>query len=135
MYKQLAKGSFTAPVSGPFHCGPNHDSPKQFDYEIEVDWHNKKPDYRGFFADNTDFQTYMDNIGMIDVSCELLAQRVGEYVHAKIAGGRPKEVIVRIWAIPQAAMVEYRHTAVRLPGFELFAAFGFLADIARIFGI
>ena len=90
MYTQHAKGSFSVQVSGPYHCGPNHDTPKKFDFEVLIEWPSKSPDYRGFLLDNTVFQDYFDTLGEVKNSCEVLAKDCAEEFH-KIAGRRPEQ--------------------------------------------
>lgn len=133
MYMQHARGSFALDVSGPWHCGPNHDTPKEFEYEVLVDWRRKKPDHRGFLTDNTTFQEYFDGIRASEKSCESLARDAAEELW-KICDKRPRCVVVRIWAIKNAAMIEYRHKPLRARfSPEAIAGIGLLAEIGRYF--
>ncbi len=73
MFEQIAKGRFTVPVSGCFHCGPNHDSPKTFNYHVVLQYPSTVQDQKGFLLDNTTFHDWFRKIEILEVSCETLA--------------------------------------------------------------
>ena len=105
-FRQVANGSFSADVEGCFHCGPNHDSPKAFDYEVEVHYPSEALDERGFLMDNLAFSEYFTQLQKVEHSCELLAKTAAEFFW-NIAKGRCKEIRVAVWGIRGAARVEF----------------------------
>jgi hypothetical protein len=74
-YLQRATGEFSIHVTGPFHCGPNHESPKTFSYDVELAYPASALDSQGFLLDNTAFHDYFSSIGATELSCELLARQ------------------------------------------------------------
>lgn len=98
MFSQFAKGEFSVEVVGGTHCGPNHDSPKTFNYEVDVLWPNRSLDERGFLADNLAFQEFFDSIGSTELSCELLTSWCAQEIF-EICGYKPLKIAVKIWAI------------------------------------
>lgn len=74
-FSQQAKGEFQVEVvKGTHHCGVD-DRRGQFKYEVTVLFHANPLNEYGFLLDNTDFQHYFQNLGPVDISCELLAER------------------------------------------------------------
>ena len=105
-YVQRAHGDFTIAVSGPFHCGPDHTSPKQFTYEVELHYPADALDSNGFLLDNLTFKQYFHDLGCTSLSCEKLARKAAEDLH-RMADGRSLKTSVGIWAIPNHAKIEY----------------------------
>lgn len=105
-FRQFGQGSFTAGIEGCYHCGPDHTSPKKFDYKVEIVYDGEPLDARGFLMDNLSFKEYFDGIGVITESCELLARRAAIALWRK-GGGKCKVLKVSIWGIPDVAMVEF----------------------------
>jgi hypothetical protein len=106
-FRQMANGSFSVEVDGCYHCGPNHDSPKAFDYEVEVHYHGLQSlDARGFLMDNLAFRMYFEGLQKLTDSCELMAQKAAEFFWKQL-NGRCKEIRVKVWGIKGQAMVEY----------------------------
>ena len=106
MYTQRANGQFTVEVEGDYHCGPNHDTPKTFAFEVELTYCDECLDERGFLLDNLTFQRYFDSIQVTDLSCERLVRKCAEYF-CKLAGERFFRCVVAIWAIPNAAKIVF----------------------------
>jgi hypothetical protein len=107
MYTQFAQGSFSTDVHGPFHCGPNHETPKRFDFEVTVTYPADALDESGFLLDNQAFKSYFESIGNTNLSCELLAKAACEHF-AELAGDRFKVIETGIWGIPDHAKIAYR---------------------------
>lgn len=57
-FKQFATNPFTVEVEGPYHCGPDHTSPKTFTYQVEIEYPSDALDDKGFLLDNTAFGDY-----------------------------------------------------------------------------
>lgn len=106
-YIQVAQGSFSIEVIGDRHCGPNHDSPKVFAYEVEVSYPDEALDGNGFLLDNLHFENYFKGLGETELSCELLARMAAREIHAATEE-RAISTQVGIWAIPGKAKVVYR---------------------------
>jgi hypothetical protein len=106
-FQQHAKGSFAVDVQGQFHCGPNHDSPKRFDFEVTIHYPANALDSQGFLLDNTAFKGYFESLGRTELSCELLAKTACEYFDS-LAGDRAQSIDVAIWGIPDHARISYR---------------------------
>lgn len=107
MFRQLANGRFEIEVEGENHCGPDHSSPKRFDYEVEIWWAPGALDDKGFLLDNQSFERYFMQLGRTSRSCELLAQQACEHFR-RLTGGKAVSIRVAIWGIPGAAKVEYQ---------------------------
>jgi len=105
MFRQVAQGKFEVAVSGPFHCGPDDTSPKQFDYEVMVCYPDGALDGNGFLLDNLYFEHYFNTIGECTISCERLTRKCAEDI-AAATGGRCNKVCVGIWGIPGRAKIE-----------------------------
>lgn len=105
-FRQEASGTFSAEVGGCYHCGPNHDSPKEFDYEVEIHYHGKALDAKGFLNDNLAFQEYFESLNMVTDSCEMMARNAACFFWKQLLG-RCNQVTVRIWGIKGKAMVEF----------------------------
>lgn len=112
MFRQIAQGKFNVDVSGCYHCGPNHDSPKRFRYEVILEYPSSDVlDSRGFLLDNLTFHSHFDGIGILTDSCELLAKRSAEmFLQYALTICPDCTVTVRIIAIDEPekmAAVEY----------------------------
>lgn len=105
-FTQEAKGNFTVAVSGPYHCGPNHESPKTFPYRVTVKYPESALDDKGFLLDNTFFQEYFDGLKTVETSCELLVKHCAEFFW-DAASGRAFSVCVELWGIPEHAKIEF----------------------------
>lgn len=106
-FTQEATGKFTVEVTGPYHCGPNHESPKTFPYRVTVDYPETALDEKGFLLDNSFFQQYFDSLGTIENSCELLAKHCAEFFWSA-SDGRALTVCVELWGIPEHAKIKYQ---------------------------
>jgi hypothetical protein len=104
-FVQRAQGSFTVEVHGEYHCGPNHDSPKEFTYEVEIHYPEEALDENGFLLDNLFCGRYFNSLGSTELSCERLARKAAMDLHS--AARMAKRTAVGIWAIPGAAKIEY----------------------------
>jgi hypothetical protein len=121
VFIQNAKGQFAVNVSGDTHCGPDHTSPKIFDYEVSIKYtHDKELDTNGFLLDNLSFHNYFMGLGNVDISCEKLVQKCWLYFadHAPLA----HNVKVCVWAIAGKACVSFEGSPV------------FRDEVAREFG-
>lgn len=112
-FQQYVRGSFVIEVFGPYHCGPNHISPKHFEYEVTLHYPNDALDKDGFLQDNLDFVQYVDvfftGLSRTELSCELLARKCA----MDLCGLSPsacKGVMAAIWPISNKVKVEYLHT-------------------------
>ncbi len=104
MYHQYATGTFTATLTGPYHCGPNNDSdsPRTFRYEVDIRYDVAASlDARGFLLDNMEFNRYFMSITETDLSCERIAECAARYFKALV----PATVSVQLWGVPDAARV------------------------------
>ncbi len=104
-FVQRAQGNFSINVSGDFHCGPDHTSPKTFPYSVEIHYPASALDENGFLLDNQSFQQYFDGLGHTDLSCERLTMKAATDLHAA-TNGRCHSTRVNIWAIPGHAAIE-----------------------------
>jgi hypothetical protein len=109
MYRQFGYGEFDVYVVGENHCGPNHESPKSFNYEVEVRYPLDALDERGFLLDNLSFQEYFEALHQTSYSCELLATHAA-CTFWDMAEGRCEQVRVCIWGIREVAKVEFTCT-------------------------
>jgi hypothetical protein len=110
MFKQSATGSFTVPIVGDWHCGPDATSPKTFPYRVTAEYPDTALDAHGFLLDNTAFSAYFAEIGRTPVSesCELLCKRIAREL-ATMAGHRASQVTARVWAL-EGVYIEYVYT-------------------------
>lgn len=119
MFRQKGRGTAELDVAGFYHCGPDHTSPKKFDYEVEVHYRRRGLDDRGFLMDNLSFQVYFQSLERLTDSCELMSMRAAEYFWLE-ARGRCVWVRVAVWGIKDRAVIEYEldcHPSfVRIPG-------------------
>lgn len=99
-FKQEASGTFSAEVGGCYHCGPNHDSPKTFDYRVYVEYGGKALDAFGFLNDNLAFDAYFESLNRVTDSCELIAQKAACFFWRQLLG-RCKLIEVTIWGLKQ----------------------------------
>lgn len=110
-FKQNAKGKFAVHVSGDTHCGPDHSSPKIFDYEVEIEYtHDKRLDNQGFLLDNLTFHDYFMGLGHVDISCEKLVQQCWIYFAERAPLAH--NVRVCVWAIENKACVTFEGSPV-----------------------
>src|SRR5579863_1463401 len=105
-FNQFAQGKFTIDVTGPYHCGPDHTTPKTFDFEVALRYHEDALDERGFLIDNTHFRQYFNALGTTDLSCERLVRKASQDFYGLVQD-RCLEIRVAIWAIPNGARVEH----------------------------
>lgn len=84
MFKQFADGSFSIDVKGEFHCGVDNDSPKIFNWEVEICWSDSALDERGFLLDNMAFRKYFNTLGVTTDSCELLVLKAAKHYWAEV---------------------------------------------------
>lgn len=98
MFEQYAKGNFTIAVEGEFHCGPDGTSPKNFDYEVLIEWPDGSLDPNGFLLDNLTFDNFFRRCGKTALSCEEFVQHCSREFMG-LCGGVPDCVQVTIWAI------------------------------------
>jgi len=116
MYKQIGKGYFSVPVTGCYHCGPDHSSPKKFGYSVTLDYEDDCLDERGFLLDNTSFAEYFTSMKILDMSCEQLARHSAHEFWETVVqqlGHVCNALEVRIRAFSNAshaAFVAYRKT-------------------------
>lgn len=112
IFLQYAQGRFITEVTGPFHCGPNHDSPKVFEYEVTLHYPPDALDDEGFLQDNLTFietvAHYFDRIHTTDLSCERLAQRAAREL-CEVSPITCCGVKAAIWPIENKVKVEYLH--------------------------
>lgn len=94
MFTQSASGEFSIEVSGLYHCGPNHDSPKMFHYDVQLSWPDDALDDKGFLLDNTAFQAYFDHLGHTDLSCERLVIKAHNDIQAMCDAHYPGATVV-----------------------------------------
>jgi len=102
-FRQEASGTFSAAVGGCYHCGPNHESPKNFDYRVYVEYGDKALDSKGFLSDNLAFDEYFGSLPLVTDSCELMAQKAACFFWRQLMG-RCKLVEVTIWGLKQKAV-------------------------------
>jgi len=103
-YVQEAQGEFTIEVSGPYHCGPDHTTPKRFPYKVTIHYHDGALDENGFLLDNTSFREYFNTLGCTSLSCERLCDKAANDLH-NATNGRAQRTAVQIWAIPGHAAI------------------------------
>lgn len=112
MFHQYTRGAFTIAVTGAYHCGPNHDSPKDFEYEVTTHYGNDALDHDGFLQDNLLFiascKEYFNGLGETELSCELLARQTAIDLCSR-SPDLCKGVKVAIWPISNMVKVEYLH--------------------------
>jgi len=107
-FVQFAEGQFTAPVSGPNHCGPDQVSPKTFAFEVQIEYRNPTLTTQGFLIDNLAFDQYFAGLGTVAESCEELARKAAlDFLRMAVALCPDCECRVSIWGIPGKAMVQY----------------------------
>lgn len=106
-FTQHATDCFTVEVTGPYHCGPDDTSPRQFKFEVTIEYPDDALDEKGFLLDNLTFKQYFNSLGVTDLSCELLCRKATNDLHA-MTNGRAYETQVAIWAIPNEAKVVHR---------------------------
>lgn len=104
---QRASDSFTIEVHGPYHCGPDHTSPKQFTFEVELSYPESALDENGFLLDNLYFKRYFDGLGCTELSCEQLCRKAAHDLQLA-TDNRADRTTVAIWAIPNHARIEYQ---------------------------
>lgn len=102
-FRQEASGSFSVEVGGCYHCGPNHDSPKTFDYRVYVEYGNNALDDKGFLNDNLAFDAYFSSLQRVTDSCELMAQKAACFFWLQLVG-RCKLIEVTVWGLKQKAV-------------------------------
>ncbi len=104
-FTQKAVGVFSIHVAGENHCGPDHHSPREFSYEVVIEYRQNPLDARGFLLDNMSFAHFFARLGLTVQSCEILTQRCAEYFwHIAPC---PKNVTVQVWGVPNHACVSY----------------------------
>lgn len=109
-YRQVMSDSFSVHVTGPYHCGPNHDTPKNFAYQIIIEYPSDvvlTPE--GFLLDNLCAREFFSNIGTTDLSCEQLAQYSARYFADKCLESNLSwtSITACIEALPGKARIEY----------------------------
>lgn len=110
-YTQRLYGSFSVRVTGLYHCGPNHDSPKTFHYDVKIIWPDSALDGNGFLADNTMGMSYFQSLCETGLSCELLAKQAWHDLYT-LTGKRCDEIYVLIRPFDGAEIV-YSGKAVK----------------------
>ncbi len=112
MFQQYVRGTFTIAVTGQYHCGPDHTSPKDFGYEVTLHYPNGALDKDGFLQDNLEYiryvEVYFNGLRETELSCELLARKCA----IDLCGMSPaccKGVMAAIWPISNKVKVEYLH--------------------------
>lgn len=98
-FEQYAHGTMNIEVLGEFHCGPNNDSPRDFDWEVLVVYPDGTLDEHGFLLDNLVFEDFFNGIKRTSLSCELLIEDCCRELW-KLTGGRALELRTTVWAIP-----------------------------------
>lgn len=106
MFKQTVSGKFSVDVEGRYHCGPDHTSPKVFDFEVYIEYLKEALDEHGFLMDNLSFAEYFTDLYKTDKSCELLALQAFDDFKLRLQQ-RAKVLRVAIWGIPGKAKIEY----------------------------
>lgn len=106
MYIQRADGEFSVNVSGPYHCGADHSSPKVMQYRVILHYPDSGLDTKGFLLDNTAFREYFASLGTISISCELLARRVFSDLAEMARARRVAKIEAGISAVP-GVWIEY----------------------------
>ena len=96
MFKQLADGKFSVHVEGPFHCGPDHTSPKTFEWNVEVCWPDDALDPKGFLFDNEYFKQYFDGLQVLTDSCELFVLKAAKHIKAQAKTATSVSVGLRV---------------------------------------
>ncbi len=111
-FLQYAQGAFNIEVTGPYHCGPNHDSPKRFQYEVTLHYPDSALDSTGFLQDNLGFleyvKTYFASLQSTHLSCELLCRASAKDL-CELSPDTCEGVKVAIWPIENTVKVEYLH--------------------------
>lgn len=82
MFSQRAVGTFEPAVAGEFHCGPDHTSPKLFNWEVRLQWPDAALDPNGFLLDNMSFREYFNAIEVLTDSCELVTIKAAKHFTA-----------------------------------------------------
>lgn len=112
MFQQYVQGEFEIEVTGLFHCGPNHESPKRFRYEVTLHYPGDALDEAGFLQDNLMFRAvtgaYFKGLTETKLSCELLCRKNARDL-CDLAPETCKGVKVAIWPIDNSVKVEYTH--------------------------
>lgn len=112
MFFQHVTGEFSVEVGGPWHCGPNDDSPKLLNYEVLVEYQDSALDEHGFLVDNLEFKRYFNSLGYTEDSCELMAKKAAE--HFCRVAHKADWVYVNI-CVPGLACIKFK----RKPGPDL----------------
>lgn len=112
MFQQFARGEFDIEVTGPFHCGPNHESPKRFQYEVTLHYPANALDESGFLQDNRTYiavcRAYFKGLTQTSLSCELLCRKCSMDL-CELSPETCQGVKVAIWPIDNMVKVEYTH--------------------------
>ena len=111
MFIQQATGKVSLAVEGEYHCGPNHDSPKTFQYEVEVHYPDEALSSQGMLLDNLFFHHYWMSLSPVRDSCELMTRKAAQFFwdSAVVCGGC-LYVRVCIWGFHEndmEAQIEY----------------------------
>lgn len=106
-FRQVAEGYFVIDVHGLNHCGPNHDSPKRFKYEVEVVAPDSALSAQGFLLDNLEFDHYFNTLESTELSCEALARQCALHFTNLINYERIAVGIYGIFGSERSAKVEY----------------------------
>ena len=112
-YRQIMSDAFTLHVGGPYHCGPNHETPKNFAYHIEIEYSpNTRLTPEGFLLDNLCARAYFDALQYSELSCEQLSREAAYYFASKCMDSSLawESITACVEAIPGKARIEYRLT-------------------------
>lgn len=97
-FEQFAQDTLKIEVEGPYHCGPDHTSPKHFKYEVTIEYPDSALDANGFVLDNLTFRQFFDRCQRTSLSCELFTTDCAKKL-MELTGGKANVVKVRLWAI------------------------------------
>lgn len=110
MFTQRLAGNWECEVSGSYHCGPDHTTPKTFSYVVELSYPGSLSvlDSRGFLLDNLEAHTYFTMLcGPTDMSCEKLACYATNHFYTLAQRHSVLRCTVTICGIPDAAWITY----------------------------
>jgi hypothetical protein len=112
VFLQYAQGRFITEVTGEFHCGRNHDSPKIFEYEVTLHYPADALDAEGFLQDNLTYletvEHYFNSIHSTELSCEQLSRKAAKDL-CEISPETCCGVKCGIWPIENKVKIEYLH--------------------------
>lgn len=108
MFRQIGVGEFSAEVTGCCHCGPNHETPKNFHYQVEIHYHDHCLDNDGMLLDNSYFRDWFNGLQVIEHSCEHIARRASQHFISTADGCLFVETRIRAFQDgPHAAFIGY----------------------------